>query len=320
MRVLITGMGGELGTRVATLLEQRADVEAIAGFDIHPPRGRIAHAEFHRVDPRNRTRTVDLVRRFAPTAVVHLGVYEPHARSQPAAAVERTAAGTIAVLGAAAEGGALERMVVRSGIEIYGRRRGAPTRPDEDAPVEPTTGFGRMLAQVERVAAASAREAGAPLTRLRFASLVGPHFPSPLGRYLRMPVVPVSVAGLPFALLHQEDAARAAIRALEVGHDGALNVVGPGAVTAWQAVRLGGRVPVPVLGPGWIGAAAAAGVVGSPLPDHVRELLVRGRVADGGRLATVLGMEPAHTTPDVVKHLFDWAPVEYLTDAAEAAA
>ena len=38
MRVLITGLGGELGTRVAALLEDRDDVDAIFGLDGYPPR------------------------------------------------------------------------------------------------------------------------------------------------------------------------------------------------------------------------------------------------------------------------------------------
>lgn len=319
-RVLVTGMGGEVGTKVVNLLEHHPSVEAVAGLDIHPPRRRIGRSEFHRVDPRNRPRTVEVVRAFEPTAVVHLGIYEPHARSTPKAAIERTAAGTIAVLGAAVDGGTVDRIVMRSGIEVYGRRRGSATRPDESVPVDPTSPFGRSLAHAERIAIATAASADIPLTRLRFAPLSGPHLPSPLGRYLRMPVVPVSMAGLPFSLLHQDDAAAAVVRSLEVSHDGPLNVVGGGAVNAWQAVRLGGRVPVPIVGPAWWFARMASEIAGSPLPEHVRELLVRGRVADGAQLEEALGVRPEHTTTDVVKHLYEWASVAYLEIAQGAAA
>ena len=41
MRVLITGMGGELGTRVANLLESDPGVDEILGMDWSPPRRRI---------------------------------------------------------------------------------------------------------------------------------------------------------------------------------------------------------------------------------------------------------------------------------------
>ena len=48
---------------------------------------------------------------------------------------------------------------------------------------------------------------------------------------------------------------------------------------------------------------------GAPVPDHVAELLVRGRSADGSRLASVLGVAPLMDTPEVVSHLYDWPEV-----------
>src|SRR3954451_9897447 len=170
MRVLITGMGGELGTRLANQLAADAGVEAILGLDVDPPRRRHT-AEFHRVDPRDRERTTRLIDDFRPTALVHLGVYEPYARSSPKSAVERTAAGTLAGVTAAVGAGHLDRLVVRSGIEVYGRRRGAPVRPDEDVRPDPTCAFGHQLAHVERVCREGGLHAAVPVTSLRFAPL-----------------------------------------------------------------------------------------------------------------------------------------------------
>ncbi|HEY5153166.1 MAG TPA: NAD-dependent epimerase/dehydratase family protein, partial [Acidimicrobiales bacterium] len=115
MRVLITGMGGELGTRLANQLDHDPQVEAVLGLDIDPPRRRHS-GEFHRVDPRDRDRTTALIHGFEPTALVHLGVYEPYARSSPRSAMERTAAGTITAVTAAVDAGGLDRIIVRSGI------------------------------------------------------------------------------------------------------------------------------------------------------------------------------------------------------------
>ncbi|MFN8038778.1 MAG: NAD-dependent epimerase/dehydratase family protein [Acidimicrobiales bacterium] len=313
MRVLITGMGGELGTRVANLLERDDDVAAILGIDIDPPRRRLLRAEFHRVDPRNAERTRDLVLGFDPTAVVHLGVYEPFARSSPTSAIERTGAGSIAVFDALAEGGALDRVVVRSGIEVYGRRRGAPACPDEEVVPDPSTPFGHLLAYVERLGRELGARTDVPVTALRLAPLVGPHFPSPLGRLLRLPAVPCAALGdRPFSVLHQEDAAAAIVAALHRPHDGPLNVVGPGAVTARQAARLGGRLPVPLLGPSWRPARLLSELVGAPVPEHCRELLVRGCTADGSAVGAVLGTAPRRSTRNVIEHLYEWGDVTYL--------
>ena len=61
MRVLVTGMGGELGTRVAQLLEERSEVHEIVGVDFVPPRRRLRRSEFRRVDPRDREKLTELV-------------------------------------------------------------------------------------------------------------------------------------------------------------------------------------------------------------------------------------------------------------------
>jgi len=314
MRVFVTGMGGELGSRVAALLEATPDVEAIAGIDVEPPRRRLRRAQFTRIDPRDRVRTMKTLRDLRPTALVHLGVYEPHARSSPRRSAERTITGTVAVLDAALEVGGLDAIVVRSGIEAYGRARGAPLVPDESVRPSPTTTFGETLVRVEELV----RAAEMPAAILRLAPVVGPHVPSPLGRFLRLPVVGCSgLADPPFSVLHQEDAARAIVHALLRGADGRFNVVAPGAVTASQAARLGSRVPLPVVGPaGWLLLRRAAEAAGAPVPDHVVELLRRGRSADGGRFERELGFDVARSTPEVIRDLYEWAPVTPLRAVA----
>ena len=78
--------------------------------------------------------------------------------------------------------------------------------------------------------------------------------------------------------------------------------------------------PLPVVGPGWLLAGAGVELAGSPLPDHVRELLTRGRVADGSLAQDVLGVSPSYRTDEVVHDLFEWASVVYLEPAREDAA
>lgn len=309
MRVLVTGMGGELGTRVVNLFEHDPSVAAICGIDGWPPRRRIHRVAFHRVEPSDRRKAVAVVRDFDPEVIVHLGVYEPNARLDPTPARLGTAASAVSVLGAAASCPSLRAIVVRSGIEVYGRRRGAPTRPDIDSEVDPTTPFGTSLAKVEQVAQEAGQAAGVPVTLVRCAPILGPSFPSPVGRYLRLPVVAVNpVAELPFSVLHQEDAASAFVAAAWARHDGPVIVAGPGAVTATQAVLMGGRVPLPVVGPAWWWARRVAQLLGAPLPPHVAELIVRGGVADGETGRTVLGVEP-RSTRDVVEQLYRWESV-----------
>jgi UDP-glucose 4-epimerase len=320
MRVLITGMGGELGTRVAQLLEAEQSVQAICGVDIDPPRHRLRRADFHRVDPRLRHRTVEMVRNFEPTVVAHLGVFEPDARSGPRLASALTASGAVGLFGAIDALSSVESVVVRSGIEVYGRHRGAPVCPDESSPTDPSSAFGHALRHVEQMAVDAAERLGVPVALLRMAPVVGPHFPSPLGRLLRLPAVPFSVLGdPPFSVVHQTDAAAAVVAAVLGGVDGTVNVVAPGAVTVTQAARMGRRVPVPVVGPGWRAARLAAEMAGAPVPDHVVELLVRGRSADGSSATGALSVSPQRPTADVVDHLYDWPDVTTIRPVQAAA-
>ena len=89
-------------------------------------------------------------------------------------------------------------------------------------------------------------------------------------------------------------------------------VVGPGAVTPLKAARMGGRIPVPALGPGWWAARAVCELTGAPLPAHVIELLTRGRGADGALGQEVLHLDPVRSTESVLRDLYEWADIVHL--------
>jgi UDP-glucose 4-epimerase len=320
MRVLVTGMGGELGTRATQLLEELDEVTEIVGCDLWPPRRRLRRSDFRRIDPRDQDKVTTFVEEFAPDAVLHYGVYEPDSRLGPREAAEVSEACTVHVLTAAANTGRLERAAVRSGLEVYGRRPGRPVVPSEDALPSPTAPYGRTCLEVETTAAALVHRLGIPVAALRLAPVVGSHVPSPLGRLLRLPLVPVPALADPaFVLLHQEDASRAMVEALRRGVDGPVNVVGRGAASPWQTVRLGGRIPVPVLGPGWRAARAAAELAGAPVPAHVLELMCKGRAGDGTLARDVLGLEEVRSTLEVCRELYEWGTVTALHRTEDAA-
>jgi UDP-glucose 4-epimerase len=320
-RVLVTGMGGELGTRVAQLLEERSDVGEIAGCDLVPPRRRLRRAEFHRIDPRRREKLRDFVLEFAPTHVAHFGVYEPASRLAPEEAAARTELGTATTLSAAARTGELEYIVVRSGLEVYGPRRNRASVPDESVPPAPRAPYGSTLLRVESVAAAIGRRNDVPVGAMRYAPVVGSHVPSPLGRLLGLPVVPVNATSdPPFSLVHPEDACRAMVAALACRHDGPLNIVGPGAASPWQAARLGSRVALPIVGPLWGPAARGAELLGAAIAPHVVVLLRHGRTGDGGAAGAALGLGALRSTPEVLADLYEWAEVVPLATATVNAA
>jgi UDP-glucose 4-epimerase len=309
-RVFVSGVGGELGTLVASLLEEEDWVGALAGIDADPPRRRLHRTQFHRIHPEEHDRIVETVVAFNPHVLVHVGVWEPDARAAPRAAALLTDSAATSIIGAAAECPALEHLVVRSGIVIYGRGRGALTRPSESAPLQPTSEWGRTTAAIERTAARVGERVGVTVGAVRLAPVLGPHVASPLGRLLRLPAVPFSLlADPPFAVIEDRDAARALVAAARVGLAEPVNVVAPGAITALQAARRGRRIPVPLVGPEWRIARTLSYLAGAPIPDHVAEVLHRGRLADNGRMRELLGVQPETSTIDVIDRLYRWPSV-----------
>jgi UDP-glucose 4-epimerase len=303
-------MGGELGSRVAKLLEDEPWVGSLEGIGVDPPRPRLRRAVFHRIVAGEHERTVAEITRFNPHVVVHIAVWEPYSRAAPATARQLTDDAAISILGAAAECRALESIIVRSGLSVYGRRRNSVTRPDERVAPQPTSEYGRTLLDIEQTARSIGDRVGVSVGTLRLASVLGPHVPSAIGRLLRLPVVPYSaLADPPFAVIHQHDAAEAFVAAARARVDEPLNIVAPGAITATQAIRRGRRIPAPIVGPQWALARAASYLAGAPVPDHTLEMLTRGRLADNARAAELLGFAPATTTSDVVDQLYRWPSV-----------
>lgn len=292
------------------MLEDEPWVGSLSGIDADPPRRRLKRTAYHRIHPDEHDRIVNTVLDFDPHVLVHVGVWEPDARANPQVASDLTDRAATSILGAAAECPSLESIVLRSGIEIYGRGRNSLTRPDEFAPINPTSEWGRTVADIERTAESVGSRVGVSVGSVRLASVIGPHVPSPLGRVLRLPTVPFSAPANPsFAVVRQTDAARAIVAAAREQLAEPVNVVANGAITSVQAARRGRRLPVPVWPGQWPIARRVSHLSGAPIPDHVAETLTRGRLADNSRMQELLGITPEQTTSEVIDDLYGWPSI-----------
>ena len=322
-RVLVSGMGGELGSQVAAHFERESWVGELLGLDIDPPRRRLPRSGFHLVDPLARDHIERLVKDFDPEIVVHFGVYEPDARASAREAARWTPAFTDALFGAAGACPSLAGVVVRSGIELYGRGGDRPDQPDESAPAAPTTPFGRELADVEARARLLGHERDVPVAALRLAPVLGPHVPSPLGRLLRLPVVPIDLLGVigrtRFQVIDDRDVGRMSVAAARNGFDGAVNLAADDSITVRQALHHGRRLPIPIFGPQWYGARLLAHGLGAPVPAHVSELLARGRRCSTAAAGDLLGVTPSWSTEQLIDALYAWEQVVHVRPAGPSA-
>jgi hypothetical protein len=50
-------------------------------------------------------------------------------------------------------------------------------------------------------------------------------------------------------------------------------------------------------------------LLGAPVPEHVMEVMHRGRLADGSRAASALGLVPTTSAAAVIDRLYKWETV-----------
>lgn len=307
---MVTGMGGELGSLVTTLLEDEPWVGAIEGLDTNPPRRRLKRSTFHLVEPFHHARTSEIVSRFNPHVIIHIGVWEPHARLNTHDAKVHSEELAHAIFDAAHSIPALESFIVRSGIEVYGTHGYWPLLPDEHSTLNPRSTFGHMLVTLERRATELAAACGTSIAALRLGTVIGPHVPSPLGRLLRLPAVPYNPLGNPqFSLIEDRDAAMAIITAARHQFHGIANIVAHGSMSISTAANIGRRLALPVIGPAWWVARTVSNIAGAPVPDHVSELLQHGRGAQCASSAELFGFTPRLSTADVIRRLYAWPSI-----------
>lgn len=306
-------MGGELGSLVASMAERAGWVGDVMGFDVDPPRRLLQRSRFVRVDPEDSGKIEQLVVDFDPHVILHVGVWEPHARLATNEARRCTEAVAKDVFDAAHRAPSLETVVVRSGIEIYGAGSHAPAIATETTTALPDTVYGHMCRTIESQATELRTARGVNVCVLRLAPVLGPHVPSPLGRLLRLPMVPIRGMHNPvFSVVEDHDAATAFIQAGERNANGTVNIVANGAISLLRTAVIGNRVPLFQFGPAWWMARRVAAGAGAPIPDHVESLLRHGRLAASNEAAHLLRFAPRHSTVQVIERLYQWPAIERI--------
>jgi UDP-glucose 4-epimerase len=308
-RVAITGVSSHWGAALARRLERDPSIAYIAGIDSRPPPAELVATEFIEADLRS-----SALSRLLPATevdtVVHCGIlWYPEPGRPPRALHEINVIGTLQLLAACERTESLRSVIVRGSAAIYGCEGPAPSFFTEDlaraAPLR--SRFQRDISELEEYFDNFARRH--PELRccmLRFQPEVGPGLPSPLVRYLTLPVVPVQLGFDPrLQLLDAEDGIGALAAALANPVRGPVNVAPDGSISLSRALRLLRRPTVPVPVPAFdvlmrrfgerLGAGGLAG-------DGVR-LLRYGRGVDNGRLRRELGFRPRRDAVGAIREL-----------------
>lgn len=298
--VLVTGVAGYLGGRLAREFCECTDIDQVIGVDVAAPSMDIGDAEFVRMDIRSAV-IARIMTQARVDTVVHTSVESAPRGGSRTAQMETNVLGTMQLLAACQATPTVRRIVVKSTGAVYGSSPRDPAMFTEDMALRapPKTGYIKDVLEIEGyVAGVTRRRPEVAVVVLRMAHLIGANVESPLTDFFRRAVIP-----MPFGfdarlqLLHEDDAVAALVRATVAPVSGIINVAGAGILTLTQAIAVARRIPLPVAPHrgGMLGRRVNR-ISGAQVDGEEFEFLLWGRALDTTRMRTLLGMEPAYTT------------------------
>ncbi|HET6345313.1 MAG TPA: NAD-dependent epimerase/dehydratase family protein, partial [Myxococcota bacterium] len=244
MRIILTGIAGRLGRRVAQRLSRNHQV---IGIDRRPCLGLPDGVVHHRVDLRRRP-AEDVFRNSNADAVLHMGVVH-NFRIPSEKLYARNVIGTETLLQYASKY-KLKKVVLLSSGDVYGP---SPTNShfiDEDAPLMASQRFPeiRTLVAVDRtVQSFFWRHHDIETVILRPAHIVGPNVRNAPSNYLRLRIIPTQMGFDPMVqLIHEDDALRMIEAALAPGVRGVFNLAGTEPVPLQRILKILGKPVLPI--------------------------------------------------------------------------
>jgi UDP-glucose 4-epimerase len=291
MSVLVTGVAGSLAARVALALSDDRDV---VGLDTRPLRQEFG-GTYVQVKRYNSRPTVEVFRKHRPTTLVHLGIrgFSPHSLTRR---YTENVLGTKSLLDLAVKYG-VKRVVVLSTYHVYGAHQHNPINIREDAPLRASQNFPELVDSVELDHLASTflwqhRDIGTMV--LRPVNIVGPSIRNRMSRLLRTRPTPKLFGYDPMVqFLHEDDARRAILTAVNCDAHGVFNVAGEGTVAWSHAVSLAGSYQL-VLPRSFVGLLDRKRR--KVFPRHLRDFFRYPVVLDDRAFRRATGFAPVHDT------------------------
>lgn len=244
MRIILTGIAGRLGRRVAQRLSRAHEV---IGIDRRPCLGLPEGVVHHRVDLRRRP-AEDVFRNSGADAVVHMGVVH-NFRIPSERLYARNVIGTETLLKWAHQYN-IKKVVLLSSGDVYGPNPGNSHFIGEDAPLLASQRFPeiRTLVAVDRaVQSFFWRHHNTETVILRPAHIVGPNVRNAPSNYLRLRVIPTMMGFDPMIqLIHEDDVARMLEASLAEGVRGVFNLAGTQPVPLSRILKILRKPVLPI--------------------------------------------------------------------------
>jgi UDP-glucose 4-epimerase len=307
MRVLVTGISTFWGGRLAQVIEQDPNVEAIIGVSADDPTCEFERTEFVRVGLQHA-----LLRRIVDAAeidtVVDARLVVDSLQASARQAHETNVIGTMNIL--AACGGPdspVRKVVFKSSAHYYGCEQDDPAFFTEGMrrPHAPRTRLESDIVEAEKAVDGFAqRNRDVTVTVLRFCNALGPDLRTTHTRLFDLPAVPGILGFDPrYQFIHEDDLVGVLRFAVERDLPGVYNAAGDGVLALSEVASLLGKPLAPILPP-WGSSLAAAALrpLGVGVPPEMLKQLRYGRGLDNRKLKGA-GYPFAYTSREtVLKH------------------
>ena len=248
-------------------------------------------------------RVAELFRRHKPEVLVHLGRIRASRLVSTSYRYNQNVLGTRNLLDLCLRHGT-RRVVVLSTYHVYGAHQHNHIGIKEDHPLRASQIFPELADAVELDHAATGylwRYRKLETVVIRPCNIVGPSLNNMMSRLLRSRRVPMLLGYDPMMqFIHERDAARAIVLAVQSDRWGIYNLAGEGAVPYGSAIRLAGgsALPVPhVLAYPLVGSLARWRLL---FPKHLMDYFRYPVVISDEALREELGYSPQYNTVDTL--------------------
>lgn len=250
-KLAVSGGSGFLGQLVLKKLLLLPEVTEVHVFDVQPPVvSQSNKIFFHRMDLTREGADFELARVLAERGIsvfIHAALFSDQGKFSSRRR-EIESIGTFHVLNAVAQS-RVERFFAFSSTFVYGAHSSNPNFMRETQPLQARgPAFVRTRVDVEKqILEFSKHYPGVQSVILRFAPILGPAAHGTLARYFLSGAIPKVMGYDPlFQFVHEEDAARAALLALQSSRSGVFNIVGRGVMPLSTGFHMCGRLALPI--------------------------------------------------------------------------